>query len=79
MNLYLTERDRILQDSAKPAWFKSMLLRLQGLDADDAFSLASTLFALSELRLYESAKHHESQARQADLSTDQYHRKNAQP
>jgi hypothetical protein len=38
MNLYHTERDRILGLS-KPAWFKSMLLRLQGLDADDAFVL----------------------------------------
>jgi hypothetical protein len=43
MNLYVEERNRILQGSAKPVLSKSILLRLQGIEADSAFSLACPL------------------------------------
>jgi len=72
MNLYVKERNGLLRGFAKPAWSKSIPVRLQGFEAGSAFSLASPLFAFCGPGLRASAKHHESQARQSELDADQY-------
>jgi hypothetical protein len=50
MTLYVTERNRILQDPAMAPWLKSTVLKLHGLDEEIALRAASTLFALCKLR-----------------------------
>lgn len=60
MEIYFAERNRILQDAATSATLKSAIVALEGLEAASAVHIASTLFALAELRLYESDESHPS-------------------
>jgi hypothetical protein len=60
MTLYVTERNRILQDPTMAPWLKSTVLKLHGLDEEIALRAASTLFALCQLRrneIYSSGEH----------------------
>jgi hypothetical protein len=50
MTLYVTERNRILQDPTLAPWLKATVLKLHGLDEEIALRAASTLVALCQLR-----------------------------
>jgi hypothetical protein len=65
MELYVAERDRILQDPTASPMLKSAILALGRLDAASAVHTASTLFALAELRHNEGNESPHSRKRTA--------------